>query len=56
MTPSAKSATSAAWAAVETPMPTQTGSFPAARVRSTRARACSPTESRVPVTPIREAA
>ncbi len=60
MTPSAKAATSLAWAALETPRPTQTGRVrpgsTAARVRRTRSAACSPTDSRVPVTPMREAA
>lgn len=52
-----EAATSAACRALETPSPTQTGrSLPVARVRSTRSCAWAPTDSRVPVTPISEAA
>ena len=57
MTPSAKAATSAAWAPFETPRPTQTArSGRASRVRATSFSAASLTVVRVPVTPIVEAA
>ncbi len=56
MTPSAKPATCLACTALETPRPTQTGSSVVARVRRTSSWASLPTDSRVPVTPISEAA
>lgn len=54
--PSAKTATWAAWAAVEIPIPTQTGSWVVALRRSTSELAAVLTLSRIPVTPISEEA
>src|SRR5690606_2796852 len=51
-TPSAKPATSAAWAADLTPRPTATGSDVCVRHRATSAGAALATASRAPVTPI----
>ncbi len=56
MTPSANWATSLACSALETPRPTHTGSDVTARVRATSSSASRPTDARVPVTPIRDAA
>src|SRR5699024_1107671 len=52
MTPSANAATSAAWLPERTPNPTPIGQSVCFLVRSTSPRACSPTVSRSPVTPI----
>jgi hypothetical protein len=56
ITPSAKAATCAAWAPVETPSPTQIGRSVISRVRVTSTSAASPTVLRAPVTPMLEAA
>jgi len=56
MTPSAKAATSAAWAPSDTPRPTATGWSVTARTRWTRAGAASLVAVRGPVTPITEVA
>jgi hypothetical protein len=56
ITPSAKPATWAACAALEIPIPTQTGSSVAALIRRTSKLAAALTPSRTPVTPISDEA
>ena len=51
MAPSAKRATAAAWSAVETPMPAQTGRSVWARTRPTSSSIPAASEARRPVTP-----
>ncbi len=56
MTPSAKLATSAAWAPSRTPRPTATGTSEQSRTLATSPAAWSLTAARVPVMPISDAA
>ena len=56
MTPAANRPTAAAWSPLDTPMPTHTGRSVTSRVRATSDSAAEPTLSRVPVTPMSEAA
>ncbi len=56
MAPSAYSSTSATWAALEMPRPTQVLVAPASRSRPTRARAAESTSVRAPVMPMVETA
>src|SRR5690606_14297033 len=55
ITPSAKAATSAAWAPVLPPRPTQSGRSVVGRRRATSSEAVPPTLPRAPVTPMVEA-
>jgi hypothetical protein len=54
ITPSARSATVAAWAAVEIPKPTATGTDVAPRTRATVSSSPGGSASRSPVIPVRD--